>query len=89
MTPLYLGCVTTTIREQCNMIINVRIKRKTELALLLLAVFFVSAGADLMAARNAVAQAGAGMAESRVVGRGSAAQGSNPPLRRCLLLASK
>ena len=49
---------------------------KTEMALLLLAAFFVSVGANLMATRNVVAQAGTGMSESRVVDRGSAAQGS-------------
>ena len=61
-----------------NMMIEIRNKLRTELALLLFAVLFMSVGADLAAARNAAAQAGSAKPENVMSGRGNAGPGRLP-----------
>jgi ABC-type nickel/cobalt efflux system permease component RcnA len=59
-------------------IIEIRIKLKTELVLLLFAALFMSVGANLTVARNAAAQVGSATSTKEGAGHGNAEKGSLP-----------
>jgi hypothetical protein len=61
-----------------SMIIEIRIKLKTELVLLLFAALFMSIGTNLTVARNAAAQVGSATSTKEVAGRGNVEQNSVP-----------